>query len=335
MLQGEREMTACAVKDIAKSLQFIISHFVGQHLWPRLVSGGNMWKYVYSDIEALHIFEQAEFKDCRINAYPPMPNRSGRSGRWGDYLQQQQRSPSSLLFDVDRSIYLQTILQRIEEIIGGVPTVIETSPGHYHILQPLQAIPLEGVLTSVNEPSNTFLKYSEHYLGDGLTCQGHHPSFDSCMLRIPGSVRKDGFQVSVASEWDKKLPSIVPLLLPYTNHLASAVAFTKQKSRVSSRTTSSSRGLGEKLLQTPIKFRRGIAIRSILAPYLITVRELPLEESRDKIMEWLERCSMLRPTKIDKSYVTAQLRYSRRIGLIPISLPNLKAYDICLYNLMK
>jgi hypothetical protein len=42
-------------------------------------------------------------------------------------------------FDVDEGKNLDVLVERIDRFLGGHSTILETSPGPYHILQPVDA----------------------------------------------------------------------------------------------------------------------------------------------------------------------------------------------------
>ncbi len=56
-------------------LDFILSHFPKDTLWPRKISTkatDNHQRLVYSKEEALAWFKLRNYLDCRISAYPPV-----------------------------------------------------------------------------------------------------------------------------------------------------------------------------------------------------------------------------------------------------------------------
>ena len=75
----------------------------------------------------------------------------------------------------------------------------------------------------------------------------------------------------------------------------------------------------EKVLSTPISDGRKIAIWKIIAPYLITVKKLSLEEAYEIIEKWVEECQKLRRSNISKSWIRSVLRGVERKGILPIS----------------
>jgi hypothetical protein len=199
--------------EVKEGVDFIIRHFVGQGqaIWSPsrgILAGSSPTYYkAHSIRETLEIFQQAENKNCSINGYP-------RESRF------RTRYPSLLFFDVDNAIYLDFLLKRIKNEIGGHPTVIETSPGHYHVLQPVNAEPLAYLFMA---HLADFPGFAERYLGDYvLTCPGHNPTINSCMIRVPGSINtKHGeYQVKVIQEWDGILCSVMSLELPFAEFLA-------------------------------------------------------------------------------------------------------------------
>ena len=204
---------------------FILSHFEDP-IWPRTISTHiteGRQVLVYSKEEALARFKQANYLDCRINAYP-------------DYTEWQginRQAPNFIFIDLDRSnfktenevkaAYNQTI-KNIKEFFGGNPTVLFTGNG-VHILQPVQAIILEEeeIFSKFEKPSRFFLLFAERYLSNNKSDPAHNPSFKSCLIRIPGSYnskcveRNNGIadstaEIRIIQKWDGHRPKINPLL---------------------------------------------------------------------------------------------------------------------------
>jgi len=81
----------------------------------------------------------------------------------------------------------------------------------------------------------------------------------------------------------------------------------------------------EKLLETPVSDGRHRITWLILAPYLVTVKGLDLEDAYDVIMAWLDRCNKLRPVASNTKYfVRYQCKNALRNRLRPLSLNKLK-----------
>jgi hypothetical protein len=308
-------------------LDFIISHFVGQHIWPRRISANGVYfkDPVYSEGDALRIFAQSGLVDCRINAYAPLAER------WNNYISQP---PSLLFFDIDVKRYLNFVLTRIKSALGGVPSVIETSEGHYHILQPVAAPTLEDLYFEMDQPSNTFLRFVEQYLSNGYSDPNNHPNFNSCMLRLPGSIRENGYRVRVEQEWNGEKVSIFPLLEPFTIYLAESI--TPQICN-NFKIPSGPRIYRwiERFLRIPIEDRRQLVMGIIFSPYLMNIRQLSHDHAYQLIMEWFDKCNSLRPLQGNyKNIVKYHLKYVQRRGYRPLSLYNLKRRNEHLYNLV-
>lgn len=310
---------------IKDGLDFIKSRLVDQHIWPRRISANGVYfkDLCYSEIDALRIFAQGGNRDCRINAYPP-PTK-----QWNDYL---LRSPSLLFFDIDEKKYLNYILKRIHDIIGGIPSVIETSEGHYYLLQQILSPTLEDLYFEADEPSNTFLKFAPRYLSNGYSDLDNHPNFNSCMLLLPGSIRENGYQVRVVSNSNPNRVSIFPLLEPFTISLAESA--TPQICNFKISGPRIYRWI-ERLLRIPIEDGRELVIGIIFSPYLMNVRQLSHDYAYQIIMEWLDKCNSLRPLQGNyKNIVKYHLKYVQKRGYRPLSLDNLKKRNGCLYNLL-
>jgi hypothetical protein len=65
------------------------------------------------------------------------------------------------------------VLKRIKDVIGWVPTIIESGHG-LHILQPVLTPTLEDFFFATDRPSNAFLRFAERYLSNGLTDPNHN-----------------------------------------------------------------------------------------------------------------------------------------------------------------
>lgn len=79
------------------------------------------------------------------------------------------------------------------------------------------------------------------------------------------------------------------------------------------------------LLNIPLPDVRHRAINLVLAPYLVNVRGLPVEEASKLINAYLELCKQLNPdTTINERYVKYQCEYAKRKGTKPLSLSRAK-----------
>ena len=192
--------------DFKHGLGLILGHFLWSS-FPRTISTRTTQGrqiLVNNKDEALARFKQANYLDCRINAY---------SG--GDI----KGDPNFIFMDID-STDPKNLYQIIDKkssrfsAIGGHPTVLFTGSG-FHIYQPINSICLDDLQEFSNhqEPSKQFLKFAEKYLSYGKCDPDHNPSFKSCMVRIPGSINsKNGEQVKIIQEWDGQRPSIALII---------------------------------------------------------------------------------------------------------------------------
>jgi len=200
-------------------LNFIQSHFE-EPLFPRTIStktteGRQL--LAYSKKEALVRFEQTNYLDCKISAYPKYVEWQGIN-----------RQPPDLIFiDLDLGRFnsklnldlaLNKTLQNIRDKLGsGKPTVIWSGHG-YHIYQPVEAFVLEeeSEFAKFEQPSRRSIQFAEQFLSDKKSdpCHAFTMSFKNCMLRIPGSfnAKSNLEEVKIIQRWDGFRPSIKPLL---------------------------------------------------------------------------------------------------------------------------
>jgi hypothetical protein len=124
-------------------IDFLLQHFP-EPVFSRTVSTykseGKQFE-VFSKEEVLKAYEDSNFIDCRINAFPS----------YTDYKGIQRYPPNFIFADLDSSTFdskdslertLSTTLGIIRSKINGTPTVLWTGNG-YHIYQPIDAMILE------------------------------------------------------------------------------------------------------------------------------------------------------------------------------------------------
>ena len=132
--------TNSIITDIEYGLDFLLSHFNQDKLFPRKIqtrkSEGRQIE-VLSKQEALSHFEKSNYIDCKINAFPSYTEYHGI-----------QRYPPDLIFiDTDRSNFendkqfenaLSKTLKNIKvKFNGAIPTVNNSGNG-IHIIQPIE-----------------------------------------------------------------------------------------------------------------------------------------------------------------------------------------------------
>ncbi len=94
--------------------------------------------------------------------------------------------------------------------------------------------------------------------------------------------------------------------------------FVKKSERTTGRNTT---GWIERLLNTPLPDFRHRLVNLILAPYLVNVRNLQIDEAVSIINEYIERCKRINPdTNVNPVYIRYQCNYAKRRGLKPYSL---------------
>jgi len=348
---------------ITEDLEFILSHFE-EPIWPRTISthtteGRQI--LVYNKEEAITRYKQSSLLDCRINAYPDYTEYGGIN----------RQAPNFLFLDLDRSVFesekafntaFNKTLRNLSNVLGAKsPTVLWSGNG-YHIYQPLEAFPLEQeqmFASKSTEPSKEFLQFAEQYLTNYKSDPSHHPSFKSCMIRIPGShnfklvqkknndIANESTKVKIIKKWDGIRPKFNPLLYHFNIWLADKRI--KEINESSKRTkyhhhhhhkynATSKKEIKwiEILLQTPIDDYRKNAIWRILAPYLINIKNLTYEESYNIIKEWLNKCNSMKPLDSYPSYyIKYNLNSAIRIGYFPMKFDDLKVENIKLYNILK
>jgi hypothetical protein len=301
---------------ISEDLEFILSHFE-EPIWPRTISthatkGAQI--LVYSKEQAITRYKQANLLDCRINAYPD----------YTEYKGINRQAPNFFFLDLDRSVFesekafntaFNKTLRNLSDILDAKsPTVLWSGNG-YHIYQPLEAFPLEQeelFASKSAEPSKEFLQFAEQYLTNYKSDPSHHPSFKSCMIRIPGShnfklvqknndIADESTKVKIIKKWDGIRPKFKPLLYHFNIWLADKrikeinqlQSMNKGRKRKHSNNNNRSIDWIEMLLQIPIPDHRKFASYWILSRYLINIKHLDPDEAYAIMKDWLLKCNEL------------------------------------------
>jgi hypothetical protein len=83
----------------------------------------------------------------------------------------------------------------------------------------------------------------------------------------------------------------------------------------------------DELLAKPIIDGRHRVVNLVLAPYLVNVKGIPLEEAVKIIMQYIERCKQVNPdTKVNEQYITYQCKYAEKRGSKPLSKMRAKEF---------
>lgn len=298
--------------NIEKGLDFILNHFIQNRLFPRTIMTKNLryQREVFSKEEAMKLFEESDFIDCRINAFPSFTEYKGI----------QRYPPDFIFIDLDKSnfktdrsfeLVLSNTLKNIREKLEGdaYPSVLFTGNG-YHIYQPVYC---PTVLENVTEfskftdkPSDQFFRFAKDFLSNGKADKSHNPSFKSCLLRIPNSINsKNNTVVKIVQQWNGSRPTITrELLLVFRRDLIQKkideynyrqkIFNIRNKNRNNSSYVHYYEWIDKKILTNPFSDYRKIIINLILAPYLVVIKKLSYEESYHIINEWLQKCNLLR-----------------------------------------
>lgn len=374
-MSGKAEV-AKELQDISDGLDFILEHFFSSEnepLWPRTVSTAATKGAQYTidgKDRAMLYFEGALRKDCKISAYTKYEELT----KIGALPSTYRPKPIQLFIDLDLSSFggdkgkldaaLKETLRNIpEHLNGAIPTVLWTGGG-YHIYLSLdpQVVPVFEELPEFarfEEPSLKFLRYAERRLTNGKSDPCHSPSFKSCMLRIPNSINSkyegEDAKVKIVQRWNgvRAQPTRQFMIVDFHTYLVQEridekvkeaerlQRFSKSNNNNSStnRTAATTIAWIEKLLQTPIADYRKNAIALILAPYLLNIRHLSLEQTYAMIMDWLNKCEQLRPlqpSRRDFNYrVKIALERAQKTGILPMRLDTLKERSPELYETLK
>lgn len=212
-------------------IEFILSHFsspIGQFPRKMMTFRSNGQFTVNTKDEVLKRCEQADFKDCRINAYPQTIEKEG-------ILVQP---PNFVFIDLDLGNFNNDIkkldkvknstLRKMEQLQGSHPTISWTGNG-YHIYLPID-IPVldnEYVFSKGKFPnlfsskgkysryfvSEAFMQFAEDFFTSGKSDPHHRPKYKTCLIRIPETYNSkclsrgmtlEKSKVKILQEWDGK-----------------------------------------------------------------------------------------------------------------------------------
>ncbi len=336
-------------------IDFILNHLT-EPLFPRTISTyrseGKQFE-VFSKEEMTNAFEQSDFLDCRVNAYPS----------YTEYKGINRQAPNFIFIDLDRFTFetqrahklaLTNTLRNIKEKLSeAYPTVLWSGNG-YHIYQPIEAFVLEEeeVFSSneFDQPSKAFLRFAEQYLSNNKSDPLHNPSFKSCMIRIPGSfnskcvLKGEDPEVSIIQRWDGHRPKINLLLGTFHAYLVDQKKKIKELQRQkeikqkyhTKNSNFPSRTIIawiELLLETPIEDYRKNTLSLILAPYLINVKKLSYDDAFNIIKDWLNRCDSIKRLDSNFTYrIKNALENSIKNGYLPMKFDTLKEKNRALYD---
>lgn len=354
---------------IENNVNFILSHFQDQvQLFPRKIMVSDRGQLSISNKqEVLAKYKQANYIDCKINAYPEFIQWKGIN-----------RVPPSFLFidlDLENFNYDKILLEKallrtqkkIKDKIKGHPTIL-WSGGGYHIYQPIKFIiskeskeqgygeTLESIerfskfLPFVNNDLTTeFMRFTEAFLTNNMNDPKHTPSINSCLIRIPGTINsKYGNKIELVQKWDGMFSPInyilkdfeISLIQMRIDYLKKYKYKQYKQSRIKNYRSKYSLNIKnkktkwiDKLIEIPLADHRKYCLWKILIPYLVNVRKLSGEEVISLLTKWLEECNKVK--KLDFLYprkIKDDLRYVK--DYLPISLEKLRDDNNDLYRII-
>jgi Primase X len=315
---------------------------------------------VFNKDEILEYFEDSNYEDCRINAYPSFTEYHGIN-----------RTPISfLMVDLDLKDFadekkkgkaaldrvLASTLKSIKESIGGNPTVLWTGNG-YHLYQPVSGFILEEYETFYEftkyvdkDLTSMFIQFAEEYFTDYTADRLHNPTVKSCLVRIPASLnskcisKREDAVVKVVQKWDSVRPSIQPLLREVRRWLIQKKIDSLEEAKKQEKfqmtvsknqeRTNIIKWIEKGILEHPLSDHRKYIIWRILSPYLLNVRKLPKEEAYSVMKGWLDKCD-----KVEKLNFNPKIKIKDGLkgaskGFLPISMEMLKEENRELYDII-
>lgn len=359
---------------IKNNIDFTLSHFEGQHeLFPRAILTSMptlMGKKRLCEIincesneqeskdRIFEIFKKSGFTDCMTNAFPHNTQRKI------DCDVKNKTAATFIMIDLDLKDFeneqrLQAhknkTLENLSLIFNGKahPTVLSTGNG-YHIYQPIEGIIFEEhkqfydflPYLDGKDLTTEFMRFVEKTISEGKADQGHNPSINNCMVRVPGTFNsKNGKQVTIEQRWDGVRPPIQLkgeffqyLIQKRIDKIKERKKYSESKKRysLSGNTVSAKIGWIEKLLQTPIEDYRKTSVSLIIVPYLLVVKNLDEGSIYDIVNHWIQSCSRLRAVNSD---IYNQARYTiqstKRKKIPPMKIDTIKTNRPDLYALLK
>jgi hypothetical protein len=296
----------------------------------------------------LMTFKLSKFIDCRINAYPKFTN----------YM--DLNMPSFVMCDLDLSKFrteklllkaLDQTLENIKKDINGIPMILFTGNG-YHVYQPIRlpVLEQESIFSKFENSSTEFIRYAAHRWTNGKNDPSNHPSVNSCLLRVPGSVNsKNNKKVEIIQEWNNVKPAANQMLTDFYLKLAARrlARRSKQKEYYYQRrymgknykhfghvtrvdlTVSAVDGIAwiENLLNNSdgITDFRKLMIDLVIAPYLVNIKQYDYDIAYSKIAEWLDKCGMRRRLDFNPRHkISYALKRSLKTGIKPMKLETMK-----------
>jgi hypothetical protein len=329
---------------------------------------------VKSREELLQRYEEAQFIDCRINAYPETMGK--------DELLIQP--PNFVFIDLDISYFgndakkldkvKNSTLRKMEQFNGSHPTVSFTGNG-YHIYLPIDVPVLDNeyIFSRDKFPhqfspkgkyahyyvSEVFMQFAEDYFTSGKSDPNHRPKYRTCLIRIPDTYNskclnqglgEEESKVKILQKWNGKRIDAETLVHEFriwlTQQEINLMKNKKPKPTIrkfeykfstnrNSHTNNTSKIYWiERLLQTPIEDHRKDCLWRIIGAYLLNVRKLSDLEASKIMNVWLDECDRIRKLDFEIRPKIYSIIKGNR-GFKPISYLKLKEEYRDLYFLLE
>lgn len=310
---------------VLEGISLILSLFTlakQQRLFPRtIMTRATRGQIIINSIEEIiKRFEEANYQDCRINAYPAFLNEAEETD-YENGVSMDLFAPNILFIDLDEKDLsskedLDKIVTKILNYISKTlpksnPLLIWSGRG-YHIILPIQQTEalehFEDFSKLSNNPSEEFLRFAKTFLSFNKADKYNTPSFKSCMLRVPYTLNSRCIkedvdpEVKVIKKFDicRSLPIINNLLLEFMTFLSDRKLKEKLEEQIepklknrffkSKSSESNTIQYVEKLLTIPLGDYRKNAINLILAPYFVNILKSSDEVSFQGIKQWILKC---------------------------------------------
>jgi hypothetical protein len=338
---------------------FKMCKLVGQNLFPRKIMTAD-----YSgafDIgnpkQLLHAFRKAEFKNCRISAYPTR-------------REDQILIPNLVLLDIDPGVETKidatkvcnNIIRDIKKKYGFINYMLMHTGNGKHIIIPFGfdrpferikefAMYQDHFISNNNRNANNviseeFLSFAKKHLSNNKADKGNYPSFRSIMLRVPGSINiKHDINktVCIEHEWDYELSKIpgfgdlhpkTDFIYDFRHHLNLVVGNYKIKqlqrkgiATIFDNNKPSIIRWIEVLHDTPLLDGRKRIIWLILAPYVINIRNMKLDQAYIWIKQWADKCDKIKELDFSADeHIDYYLNVAENNGHFPPAFSKLDKY---------
>lgn len=278
---------------------------------------------VYSIEEIIKAFEDSNYEDCRINAYPAFLNEAEERD-YQNGVNLDIFSPNILFIEIDLKDFnskveldktINKILKHISKILYDIRPLLIWSGRGYHIIIPVKAPEalehFEDFKDLTEKPSSEFLQFAKTHLSFDKADKANNPAFRSCLLKVPYTFNSKCFdeytgpEVKIIQEFvsSKPLPGIDNLLVEFMTFLVDR-KLKEEKRKIQNKniqclnnSTLSTIPYVEKLLTLSLTDYRKYAISLILAPYFVNIVHLSDEESFNRIKQWALKCNEVKPLK--------------------------------------